>query len=87
MYFNLYSADKKDKQKEPVANEENTSDEEKLKIVGMEALNKALGLENALRFLALFHSEPTCYVEISRMLCEGQSIEEIFNQAKEHWRG
>lgn len=87
MYFNLYSADKKDKQKEPVANEENTSDEEKLKVVGMEALNKALGQENALRFLALFHSEPTCYVEISRMLYEGQSIEEIFKQAKEHWRG
>jgi len=53
----------------------------------MEALNKALGEENALRFLALFHSEPTCHVEISRMLYEGQSIEEIFKRAKEHWRG
>jgi hypothetical protein len=74
-------------QKEPDANEENAGDEEKLKVVGMEALNKALGEENALRFLALFHSEPTCYVEISRMLYEGQSIEEIFKRAKEHWRG
>jgi GNAT superfamily N-acetyltransferase len=86
MYFNLYSADKKDKQKEPVANEENTSDEEKLKVVGMEALNKALGLESALRFLALYHSGPTDYVDVSKRLYENQSVEDIFKRAKEHWR-
>jgi GNAT superfamily N-acetyltransferase len=63
MYFNLYSADKKDKQREPrepVTNEENTSEEEKLKVMGIEALNKALGQENALRFLALIHRESNC---------------------------
>jgi hypothetical protein len=63
------------------------SDEEKLKVVGMEALNKALGLENALRFLAIYHSEPTDYVDVSKRLYENQSVEEIFKQAKEHWSG
>ena len=55
--------------------------------MGIEALNKALGSAQALRFLALFHSEPTDYVEISKRLYEGQSIEEIFNRDKEHRRG
>jgi GNAT superfamily N-acetyltransferase len=87
MYFNLYSADKKDKQKEPVTNEENTSDEEKLKVVGMEALNKALGQENALKFLAHYHSDPIDYVEFSKKLYENQSVEEIFKRDKKHWRG
>ena len=40
-----------------------------------------------LRFLALFHHEPTDYVEISRRLYENQNTEEIFKRAKEHWRG
>lgn len=52
MYFNLYSADKKDKQNEQIANEENISEEERLKVMGIEALNNTLGLQNALRFLA-----------------------------------
>jgi hypothetical protein len=30
----------------------------------------------------MFHREPTDYVEISRRLYEGQSIEEIFDRAK-----
>ena len=78
---------KKINKKEPVTNEENTSDEEKLKVVGMEALNKALGQENALRFLAHYHSEPIDYVEFSKKLYENQSVEEIFKRDKEHWRG
>jgi hypothetical protein len=53
----------------------------------MEALNKALGQENALRFLAHYHSEPIDYVEFSKKLYENQSVEEIFKRAKEHWRG
>jgi hypothetical protein len=62
-------------------------DEAELRVLGIEALNKALGPAEALRFLALFYSEPTDYVAISKKLYEGQTIEEIFKRAKEHWRG
>jgi GNAT superfamily N-acetyltransferase len=87
MYFNLYSADKKDKQNEPALNEANAIDEERLRVMGIDALNKALGPEKALRFLMLFLSEPTCCIEISKMLIKGQSVDEIFKRAREHWRG
>ena len=87
MYFNLYSADKIDKQKGSVANGANAREEEKLKVTGIEALNKALGPERAREFLALIHSEPMCWIEISKMLYEGQSVEEIFKRAREHWKG
>ena len=49
---------------------------------GLDALYKALGPARAHKFLAMFHREPTDYVEISRRLYEGQSIEEIFDRAK-----
>jgi hypothetical protein len=62
-------------------------DDAELRIIGIEALNKALGPAEALRFLALFHRQPTDYVEVSKKLFEGQTIEEIFKRAKEHWRG
>jgi len=62
-------------------------DEAELRVVGIDALNKALGPAEALRFLALFHHDPTDYVEVSRKLYEGQSIEEIFKRACENWRG
>jgi hypothetical protein len=62
-------------------------DEAELRVTGIDALNKALGPAEALRFLALFRSEPKDYVEVSRRLYENQSVEEIFKQAKEHWRG
>ena len=58
-----------------------------LRMLGMDALNKALGPAEALRFLALFHREPTDYVEVSKKLYENQSVEEIFKRAKEQWRG
>lgn len=64
-----------------------TMDEAELRVLGIEALNKALGPAEALRFLALFHREPTDYVEISRKLYEGQTVDEIFKRAREHWRG
>jgi hypothetical protein len=48
---------------------------------------KAMDEAEALRFLALFHREPTDYVEISKKLYEGQTVEEIFRRAKENWRG
>ena len=62
-------------------------DESELRVLGIDALNKALGPAEALRFLALFHHESTDYVEISKRLYENQSVEEIFKRAKEHWRG
>jgi len=63
-----------------------TMDDTEIRISGIEALNKALGPAAALRFLTLLHREPTDYVEISRRLYEGQTIEEIFERAREHWK-
>lgn len=57
-------------------------DDAKLRARGLDALYKALGPARAHKFLAMFHREPTDYVEISRRLYEGQSIEEIFDRAK-----
>lgn len=57
-----------------------------IRITGIEALNRALGATAALRFLALFHREPTDYVEISRRLYQGQTLEEIFERAKQNWK-
>ena len=62
-------------------------DDAEIKFKGIEALNKTLGPARALRFLTLLHREPTDYVEISRRLYEGQTIEDIFERAKEHWNG
>jgi hypothetical protein len=62
-------------------------DDTEVRISGIEALNKALGPADALRFLTLLHREPTDYVEISRRLYDGQTIEEIFDRAKRHWKG
>jgi hypothetical protein len=45
-----------------------------------------IGKKKALRFLALFHREPTDYVEVSKKFYENQSVEDIFKRAKEHWR-
>ncbi len=64
-----------------------TMGEAELRAAGIDALNKSLGPLGAVRFLALFRSEPTDYVEVSRRLYENQSVVEIFKRAKEHWRG
>ena len=61
-------------------------DEAKLRSAGVDALNKALGPLGAVRFLALFRSEPPDYVELSRRLYEKQNVEEIFKRARKHWR-
>jgi hypothetical protein len=39
-----------------------------------------------LKFLNLLHRQPTDYVEISRRLYEGQTVEDIFAIAKEQWQ-
>jgi len=61
-------------------------DDTEIRISGIEVLNKALGPATALRFLTLLHREPTDYVEISRRLYKGQTVEEIFDRAREHWK-
>lgn len=63
-----------------------TLDDTEIKFKGIEALNKSLGPTAALRFLTLLHREPTDYVEISRRLYEGQTIDEIFKRARKHWK-
>lgn len=61
-------------------------DDVEIRMKGIEALNQALGPSAALRFLTILHREPTDYVEISRRLYEGQTIDEIFERAKKHWK-
>jgi len=61
-------------------------DDTELRISGIEALNKILGPTAALRFLTLLHREPTDYVQISRRLYEGQTIDEIFQRASKFWK-
>jgi hypothetical protein len=58
-------------------------DEAELRVAGIDALNRALGPAETLRFLALFHREPKDYVEVSRRLYQNQSVEEIFKRARE----
>ncbi len=63
-----------------------TVDDTELRIRGIEVLNRELGPALALRFLTLLHREPTDYVEVSRRLYAGQSVDEIFDRAKQQWR-
>ncbi len=61
-------------------------DETELKVNGIDALNKALGPSDALRFLSLLNKDRTDYVEISRKLYKNQTINEIYNRAEKHWK-
>ena len=63
-----------------------TMNEADLRISGIEALNKALGVSGALRFLTLIHREPTDYVRVSRRLYKGQTVDDIFDRAQERRR-
>jgi len=56
-----------------------------LRLSGIEALNRALGASGALRFLAMMHREPTDYVEVSRRLYKGQTVDEIYSRAADNW--
>lgn len=64
-----------------------TMDDTEIKVKGIEVLNKTLGHTAAMRFLTLLHHEPTNYVEISRRLYDRQTIDEIYERAKKHWKG
>lgn len=63
-----------------------TIDDAEVRFKGIVALNQALGPVGALRFLTLLHRDRTDYVEISRRLYEGQSIDEIFSRARNQWQ-
>lgn len=56
-----------------------------LRVSGIEALNQALGASGALRFLGMLHRDPTDYVEVSRRIYGGQTVDEIFEKAKDKW--
>ena len=56
-------------------------------IRGIEVLNKSLGAADAMRFLTLIQGENTDYVEVSRRLYQGQTVDDIFVRAKQHWNG
>ena len=58
-----------------------------IKIKGIEALHKSLGAAGALRFLSLLHHEATDYVEISQILYQGQTVDRIFERARQNWHG
>lgn len=60
-------------------------DDTEIRFKGIDALNKALGPSAALRFLTMFHRDHTDYVEISRRLYQGQTIDEIFERADATW--
>lgn len=63
-----------------------TRDDSEIRFKGMEALNNTLGPTAALRFLTLLHREHTDYVEISSRLYENQTIDDIFQSAKQNWK-
>jgi hypothetical protein len=62
-----------------------TIDDQELRLNGIEALNRALGVHGALRFLTMLHWEPTDYVRTSRRLYKGQTVDVIFDRAKNAW--
>jgi hypothetical protein len=57
-------------------------EEVELRVLRIEALNKALGPAEAVRFLAMFQRETTDYFEISKRLYEGQVVEDLFLRAE-----
>ncbi len=58
------------------------ADDNAIRLNGIEALNRNLGPTNALRFLSLLHREPTDYVEISRRLYKGETVEKILERVR-----
>ena len=64
-----------------------TRDDVELRIAGIEALNKTLGPTATLRFLTLWQREATDYVEISRRIYDGQTVDDIFDRARDNWKG
>lgn len=61
------------------------SDKE-IRAKGMEALIGALGQVEASRFIALILREPSDYTKWRHRLFDGLSVEEINEQATQHWK-
>lgn len=61
-----------------------TMTDNEVRLQGVEALNKALGASGAFRFLTLVSRDPTDYVQVSRGLYEGQTVDEIMDRATEN---
>lgn len=61
-------------------------DDTEIRLKGIETLYKSLGTTAALRFLTLLHRETTNYVKISKRLYKDQTVDEIFERAKKHWK-
>ena len=57
----------------------------KIIIKGIKLLQKSLASATTWRFLSLIHGDTTDYVKISQQLYQDQSIDEIYNRAKENW--
>ena len=66
-------------------NEKLTMNDIEITIKGIEALQKSLGSAATWRFLSLIHGDATDYVKISQQLYQDQSIDEIYNRAKQNW--
>lgn len=62
-------------------------DDTEIRVKGMEALYKSLGVAGALRFLSLLHREQTDYVDVSKRVYREQTIDEIFARAGQNWQG
>ena len=62
-------------------------DDAEIRIKRMEALYESLGVAGALKCLSLLHREPTNYVEVSKRLYRGQTIDDIFARAGQNWQG
>jgi len=58
------------------------ADDNTIRLNGIEALNRNLGPADALRFLSFIHREPTDYVEISRRLYKGETVEQILERVR-----
>ena len=61
-------------------------DDTEIRANGIVALNKALGPSAALRFLTLLSRESTDYIEISRKLYQDQTVDDIFERARNSWK-
>lgn len=61
-------------------------DDMEIRLRGIEALNKALGPAAALKFLSLYTREHTDYVKISKRMYKDQTVEDIFQRAKNAWK-
>ena len=57
-----------------------------IRIKGIKALYESLGSVDALRFLSLLHQDSNDYVEISEMLYSQQTVDDIFERAKQSWQ-